>query len=46
VVSTELRAIQADLTTLHEHTRDVSMREVIFCCFSASDLVVHERVPG
>ena len=32
------------VSTVREHTRDTSIREVIFCCFSASDLALYERV--
>ena len=37
------RAAPLAVSTVREHARDTSIREVIFCCFSASDLAVYER---
>jgi O-acetyl-ADP-ribose deacetylase (regulator of RNase III) len=34
------------VSTVRAHTGGTSLREVIFCCFSASDLVVYERTLG
>jgi O-acetyl-ADP-ribose deacetylase (regulator of RNase III) len=31
------------VSTVHAHLDGTSVREVIFCCFSASDLAVYER---
>ena len=41
----ELAAPLAVLT-VREHVRDTSVGEIIFCCFSASDLAVYERLLG
>lgn len=35
------RAIQADITILPSHPL---IEEVIFCCFSAADLAVYQRL--
>ena len=40
------RAAPLAVSTVCEHVRGSSMREVLFCCFSASDLAVYERVLG
>jgi O-acetyl-ADP-ribose deacetylase (regulator of RNase III) len=37
------RAAPLAVSTVREHTRDTSIREVIFCCFSEADLGVYER---
>ena len=40
------RAAPLAVATVREHVRGTSLREVIFCCFSASDLAVYERLLG
>ncbi len=40
------RAAPLAVLTVREHARGTSVSEVIFCCFSASDLAVYERVLG
>ncbi|MBI2828556.1 MAG: O-acetyl-ADP-ribose deacetylase [Acidobacteria bacterium] len=34
------------VSTVREHARDTSIREVIFCCFSPADLAMYERALG
>jgi O-acetyl-ADP-ribose deacetylase len=40
------RAAPLAVSTVRAHLDGTSIREVIFCCFSASDLAVYERTLG
>ncbi|HEY0512250.1 MAG TPA: hypothetical protein VGH73_10115 [Thermoanaerobaculia bacterium] len=42
-----LRALRGDITTLRAATLEfAAIQEVIFCCFSQSDLLVYEGLLG